>query len=324
LLSIEVFSLVCAFGILTNGLSVVVLLNKSFQRTFNHRLYKQMYYYSLVNLSICLIFLFRLTIRCIDEVTSFCIRSLIINNFFRCFMLFLTNYFGNVLKTCSNYIHVFISLERYILSSESKALFLKRFTKTSLKKIFTLLFLFSSTINLVKLFEFDFKIYYSLLKFPLIFQEYFDFKYLYVYFHLFNIFFSNFLTIFLEVLVDLLLINFTQRALYKQNKLIANSKIKLDQNNKKEKKIKIMAITSGFSLMLFHSPDLFVSIFMSLSNQLSEQLYIKSYNNTFFYLTSLSEIVYFTSYSFHLFFFVVFNHNFYLSFKQLFNIEKRK
>ncbi len=320
LLSIYIFPTVCLTGCLLNILNILTLKNIIFSKLFKKRMYQQMLFNSILNVIICTVYLFRLTIKCIDPIGSFCIESLLTLKFFRYSVLILTNYFGNVLKTFANLIHISIALDRYILSSNTHSRFFKRFHDLSLRKIFSIQLLFSCLMNINNIFEYKFDLSYSNFAYPAIYAEFFNLKRFYGSFNLLSIFLSQFFVFFFQTLIDLYLMTFIQKTirLSNQNVILFLSNSKYSSYEKSKRNIKLMIIISGLLLLIFHSPDMLISIYMGI-------FFKKIYGNYFNYfellshmLINIAEIIYFMNYSFNFMLYYYFNRNFRLSFKNLF------
>ena len=327
-IAIVLTPLVCVMGIFFNILNIIILKNKRFKKDLQNRMYKQMVLNSYINLLICLIYHTRLTIKCIDPIGRYCLVSIVTYKFYRYFFLIMVNYFGNVLKTCSNLIQISISLDRFILSTDTKSKFLLKFIKIDLKIFFILIFIFSSLLNLVKLFEYDYELDYTQLKYPLIFIKYFNFSYFYSYLNILNIFISDFCLIIIQLIIDVSLLKFV-RSTWK-NKLILldikeNQKQKI--NHKIEKNIRLMILMNGFCLLLLHSPEFIISIYMASTDYYLYDLIpvnVRNFDIFTFILNDVADIVYLLGYSINFFFFYNFNIFFRRSLNSFFSMSFKK
>jgi len=157
-LSILVFPIVCVFGCSLNILNILVLSNKKYKKQMQQPMYKLMLRGSFINFLVCLIYLFRLTIKCIDPINSYCPISLITNKTFRYSFLTLVNYFGNVLKTVSNLIQIPISIDRIRLSTQARFALLQVNSQIKMKYMMLLFFVFSFAVNFIKIFQYDYNL----------------------------------------------------------------------------------------------------------------------------------------------------------------------
>jgi hypothetical protein len=267
ILSIFILPLVCFLGIFFNILCIVVLSNKDFMKAYKDRMYKQMLVYSIVNFFVCIIYFLRLTIKCIDPITSFCPVSILTNKSLRTLLLIIVFYIGSAFKTWSNLIQISIAFDRFILSTDSKRTLFKKFSKISLKWLFLFFLLFSLIINFVNLYEYDFNIYFQSIEFPKIDHKFFDFNNFYSYWNIINITFSNFLILFIQSILDVGLFFFIRQSIKKKNAILLKAKANqnkstIDAKNR-EKKIKLMIICNGLNFFILHSPDFIISVFMA-------------------------------------------------------------
>jgi hypothetical protein len=151
------------------------------------------------------------------------------------------------------------------------------------------------------------------------------------------------------LIIDIALLSFVKNSIRKKNKLLKGNKpekksIMSKDGGNYEKRIKIMIILNGLIQSVFHSPDLFVAIFMATTdsnlyksfdragiNQARLDLnFIETHtvtqyweNNSLFInlLSILSDIIYISSYSFNFFLYYNFNALFQKSFKSLFLLK---
>jgi len=314
-LSIIAFPTVCSLGIIFNLLNIIVLKNAKFSKSFNARMYQQMVIKSTINLIICIIFLLRLTIKCIDPISSFCFVSFVNNRLLRHFMLTLAYFVGNSLKTCSNLVHISFVLDRLVLISEKKLDFLKKFSLIDYKLLFLIELVFSFLINSIKIYQFEYDPITSFSLYPRIFTEYFDFKYVYAYFNILCIFITDFLVIILQLYFDFALIVFVKETIVNKKSLISHGFHQRSKNEKLERNTKLMVALSGICLFIFHSPDLCISVFMAFTYKRNRGSYYDYQNLFSFLLINISEVIYFISYMLDFFIYYFFNNVFRLSFK---------
>jgi hypothetical protein len=320
--SIVLFPIICSFGFVLNLLSIFTLMNKKFQKSFKDRMYKQMLLNSILNLFICFIHLFRITIKCIDPLSSFCIINLLTNKYYRIFVIILTNYIGNVLRTCSNFLHITVTLDRFIKSTDFKCDVFKKYTTSSLKLIYSLLLSSSLLLNSVRLFQFDYNLSFDNFLYPIISKDYFNMKYVVAYLNILNVILSKCAFIFIQIIIDIFLLFFIRKSIRIKIRFVligemsSTNKIR-NQSNKMERSVKLMMIVSSFVLFLTHTPDLLISIYMAMTfRSIVDNVFKESLLFSLFYF-SISENIYFLSYSFNFFFYYFFNNNFRIHFKSL-------
>jgi hypothetical protein len=310
-------------GIIFNFINIMVLSNTNFKKELKDKMFAQMLHGSQMNIFISFIYFLKLMIKCIDPVKSFCIISIISNRTLRFSILLVVNYLGNVLKTCTNLNQISISIDRFVISSDLKNKFLKKMTQIKPTSYFIYSVLFSSTINVVKLFEYDNDMNVNMFKFPSLNPYFFDIAYFYWYLNVLNLFISNIFFSFIQILINVFLLVYVKKSLANKLKLTAandfNKKFKEKRNT--EKKIKMLIIINGFCLFILHMPDLIISFFFIFSKK-NYLLYIQSY--TFFsnIFSDLSDICYIFEYSLNFMIFYFFNNQFKASFKNLIGIKK--
>jgi hypothetical protein len=322
-----VFPIVCLLGSGLNILNVLVLSNKNHKKEMQQRMYELMLVSSVINFLVCFIYLFRLTIKCIDPINNYCPVSLITNKTFRYIFLTLVNYFGNVLKTTSNLLQISIAVDRIQLATQAKFSWLKVHSKTNMKYLMLTFFALSLAINFIKLFQYDYNLDFEFLRYPLISRNYFNFNFWYSYFNFAHIFFNNVCIVFIQVIIDVILLNLIKKSWKKIQAEIRSYSMKhlLMKNEKIERNIRIMIIISGVCLFLLHIPDLVISIYMETTYIIKFQL--KDSTDSFidtrslvlfsFLFNIISDIIYFLGFSLNTLLYYVFNSVFRRSMRDL-------
>jgi hypothetical protein len=328
-ISIVLLPLTCITGILLNLLNIIVLRNRLFLKAFQNRMYKQMLLNSVVNMIICMLYLIKLSIKCIDPINNFCLVFLVTNKIYRYVTLTLVNYIGNALKTFSNLIQLSISLDRFILSTDKRNPFLNTFANMDLVKFLICNFLLSFLLNTVKLFEYDYDIDYTKLKYPIIQENFYNFTFIYSYLNIFNILISNLGLILIQFFIDIYLFRFVKKSM-RHKELLITDKNNLKKNNSKhntnnlksERNIKLMIITNSMCSLVLHSPDLLISIYMATAYFYADSVlfYVENFDLFSFILSDLGDVIYLFGYSMNFFFFYYFNGYFRKSLKNLFKI----
>jgi len=330
--SIVLFPIICFLGILLNGLNVLVLANKAYKKEMKEKMYEQMKYSSLINLIICLIYLFRISIRCIDPVGYFCPIEAITNRTYRYMILTLINYFGNVFKTCSNILHILIAFHRFALSSKMKSSLTGSILKLNILTLFCYSFAFSCLLNCIKIFQFNYEFnYFVPFQFPTLFRNYFSFGHVYAYLNMLNIILCDFAYLLLQLIFDLKLLLFVQFSMSSKRLMISNQlNKKYSAEHSTEKKIKFMIILNGLFLFLIHSPNFVISIYsttiyghnmdMAGPDQVDEKgLFLFG-----FLYTDICDCIYFLGYLSDFAFYFYFNKVFRRSLRDLFTPKFKK
>jgi hypothetical protein len=265
-LSVIVFPIICILGSALNLLNMLVLSNKNYKKLMQQRMYELMFANSFINFLVCLIYLFRLAIKCIDPINNYCAMSLITNKALRYIFLTLVNYIGNLLKTLSNLIQISISIDRIQLSTQTNFGWLRKHSKIKMKYLMLVFFAFSSVINFIKVFQYDYDLDYEFLRYPVIARNYFNTQFWYSYFNFAHIFLNNVCIVFIQVIIDLVLFNSVKQSWRKIQQQLNN------KNEKVERNIIVMIITTGVCLFVLHTPDLIISIYMATTYLIELQL----------------------------------------------------
>jgi len=325
ILSIYLLPTLCFLGFATNVLNIIVLNNRHFKKEMKNRMFKQMLMGSYVNLLICLIHLFGLTTKCMYTTENVCITSLVYGKVFRYIALTVYVFFGSALKTCSKILQILIAFDRFMLSTDSKNPLLLKLSRINLRTCLIASLIFSLLINSVKLFQYKYEIVddrENQLNFPLIFQYFFDFYFIYSYFNILNILINNLCLFILQLIIDFSLLFFIRESIKNKIKIL-NSKNdnKQNVNIRAERSLKMMIIINGFITFLLHSPDLIISITVAMSfNGLEYKQTMLDFFS--FVLNNISDICYILSYSINFFLYYFFNSCFRMSFKNIFFRKK--
>ena len=128
------FPIVSVLGFLLNLLAILVLTNKrnKAEKLFDLKIFKYILINAAFNCLECFLVTFRLLNECMGVNSIYCstVRYNIAVKYFR---IIVTGYVSEVLKTCSIFMSLFFSLERYIQTSKTESRFLKRFADINLK-----------------------------------------------------------------------------------------------------------------------------------------------------------------------------------------------
>jgi hypothetical protein len=323
--SIIAFPIVCMMGFALNLINFLVLSNKSFRKLHKDRMYNQMLLYSIINFMVCFIHSLKITIKCIDPIDNFCIISFVTNRYYRYFVSILINYFGNVLKTCSNFTQLFITIDRFILSTSMiKNGFMKKCHNIKVSTFFLATFSLSLILNIVYLFEFEINLNFYNLTFPTLQINYFNFKFAYTYLNIISIFIRSFFLFIVQIVIDVFLLCFVRKTLSKKKNLISNHKQVQQANQNIERNIKLMIIFNGLLLFLLQIPDLILSIilnyiyFFDIKPIPIHKITVDYDQNSTTFLNDLIETIYFLGYSLHFFSFYLFNKYFRKQFHKIF------
>ncbi len=322
---IEVFlrPLLCLLGLITNLLILRILHAKSKTKNFKSPMYRHMTFNSLFNLFYCFLNMITLINICVFDKSSFC--SLVYKrDTSQYFKIYGIHWLGNSLKFCSNFSFITTSISRCISSTISSASSkLQHFNEQmNVKLYYFIMFSFSLSLNLFKLFEFKVNEMYSSgydKMFP--FNAY-DIKYceqptfsdiesfwfkceLFWTLDVINISINNVLVLFISLLVDALMIRFSSKLI--ENKKAINCP-HLSEAIKYKTNLNKMILINGCLFFVSHVPDFVTTLLLIVYKQrLAEFCY------SFFSCSELVEMAqafHLLSISLNFFIFKHFDHNF--------------
>jgi hypothetical protein len=319
-LSIILIPSISIFAICTNLLNILVLSNRNFKE-LKKRLFRKMLISSYINVIICLVQIFGISIKCIDPLSYYCMFLFIANKKTRYAGLVIYIYLGNVLRTCSKLFQISIAFDRFVLSTDSKKRNLQKIVKIQVKSLLIFTLFTSSFLNLIKIFEYEFDLQetvYEQFKFPFIFKYYFNLNFFYSYLNLLNIIVNNICLFLIQFYLDVSLLWFVHKSIKNKEKLFKNKRnFQKDKKCVTEKKIKIMIVLNGFFMFVLHIPDLFISIGLAFSFKGFEfqQNLLDYFTHV---LNNISDLCYILSLSLNFFVFFFFNNFFRKSFHNIF------
>ena len=162
--------IVCIAGFLSNLVSVLILTNQVNKKELfgDNRIFKFMLMNSVFNMIECFLSIFSLASECLGPNSIFC-SSLMNETWVAYFRIYVVNYFGECMKTCSILTSIAFSLERYIATSADakKSKFLQKFSKMNLNYFCLVILIVGMLTSFCKIFEFSTSDhYYSSLEYP--------------------------------------------------------------------------------------------------------------------------------------------------------------
>jgi hypothetical protein len=152
----------CFIGIIHNGLTILVITNKSKKKEFHELMYKHIIINAVFNIIYCLIMIFKLINTCIFYGPSVFCSSVYQEIWAQNLKIVLIHFLGNAAKFCSNFSYLIFSASRLLLIETQKE---RNRIEKSRKKIFflyiLLLILISLILSLFKLFQYENKFSYK-------------------------------------------------------------------------------------------------------------------------------------------------------------------
>jgi hypothetical protein len=323
------FPLIGLFGLILNTLNMLVLTNKK-KALIKNRQYKFMLANSSIACLACFLNMFQFSVRCSLPNGRFCIET-DSGSFVRYFHWIFLNYFNSILKMAGDFVHVFVTLDRYLLSknklnkncANSKSMnIIATYKQINLKKLFTLIGLTCLALNCLKLLQYKVNSNYGVdsIVYPLIRENFYDNPILYWLNLLVYSFLENFSVLTLILIVDIKMIHFLKQSINAKVKLLQSSQKSYkiaNLNFKCHKKYTRFVIINASSYLMFHSLE-FIFTLMFLNISYNHKVY---YSINFDYKhrpTTLDYMMYLTmaeltrliSYLSYFFLYIFFNKNF--------------
>ena len=275
---IEVFlkPFLCLTGIVTNSLTIGVLKNKLKKASFAKSMYSHMLANAVFNLIFCIVSCFSLMNVCIYPKTAFCSRIYkeALSQYFK---IYVVEFFGEAVCFCCNFSFFTFSVSRFIVSTSNSGKcrnMLKKLEKIKVFHLYGFVFGIGILLNMFKIVEYKKNEKYSTadINFPfnaydivycenrLLFSSTFVFRCkIFPILNLINSVLNNIVYLFVSLVVDVLLINFTNKNLERKKKL-TKQKEKLDEAVKLKEKVNEMIITNGSLYFVSHFPQFLVTL----------------------------------------------------------------
>jgi len=333
----------CVIGLITNLLTLKVIRNRKFAKNFSNSMYKHIGVNALLNVLYCLIFLFSLMNICIYPKSSLC-SSVSRTEFAQYFYIYVILFLGNQLRICCNVSYIFISLSRFALSATSTKNRLRRLIeKQNTTRFYAVLFILALCFSSFLLFE---------NKVNRLFQEYngsdvmnlninnaYDVKFcennrsaligdsmdfiltpsfymhceIFKWLNLVNNILNNGLFLIVSVCVDIFMVRYSNRVIEKKKSLQCPH---LSEAISYKTKLNQMIITNGTLYFFSHFPEfMFTLVYHFAKSDSFINFCFILYDCTS--LIEMSQTFHFISVGFQFFIFVLFDHNFRRSLKDL-------
>nr|QVK46004.1 G protein-coupled receptor [Proales similis] len=282
--------IICILGVLLNFINIIILriMGNSKRglagpvKTDNRPMYAFFRFHSFCSLFTCGLFAGQMLIECIAPFTKFCF-SLFTSDSDRLYYLLGLNYFGNVLKTCSNITIISFSLHRYLLNNQKlNNPLVKRFKSISPSRMMSYVFALACFWASIRIFineritlsqfvqQKDFLYLQSV---AMTFDSKVRDSFLNL-IYITNIFFNDVLAIIINLYIDYKLLKFSEKAKQELKIKLAKNKPQIKNENEPKKKTKNektdeegnsrlskMIIVNGFVTFLLRFPDLTISMF---------------------------------------------------------------
>ena len=264
-------------------LKVLRLKPENKQLILEQKMYSYLKFNIGFNIAIIVRSLLSLMSDCIENNSIFCseIRT---SSFVQYFYIYIVNYFGSVLRFCSNMSLLFFSMDRYFFNKIKKNRFIDYFNKIELKVFLKFILLTSCIFNVSKIFKYHVveekhESSYLYDPSPSYYESYPDVKRFFdqsldlwvsvsdVLIELFN----DVIIFFLNLLIDILLLRKVKKILTQKKNLLYKSFAIKSQRN-----LYLMIIFNSLLNLMFRIPDLLASVCSLLD------IYFKNYQ-TFTY-----------------------------------------
>ena len=153
---IVLFPFVSVTGLVLNILVILVISSKTNQKMHfkGNRIYTYIQLNSVFNAIECLISSLTLMNECLGANSIYC-SSIEQNYFVQLFKIAVVEYVGEVMKTCSIFMMLAFSIERYIQVSESKRALALKFQQVKASRLTAVVVCLSSALSVCKVFEYS-------------------------------------------------------------------------------------------------------------------------------------------------------------------------
>lgn len=324
------FPIVTVIGAITNLLIIFVIYNKRNESTLNEnrRLFTYLAVNSAFNAIECILSSFRLMSECLGTNSLYC--STIMNmESTQKFKIFVVEYFGEVMKTCSVITMLLFSLERYRLTKGKKNRLLDALANVRSRNVFISLVSFAFLTCLNKLNEYDaYFFYFDQNEYPtlVIFRQ-MGWNVFFTVTYLIHYIFNDFLALLVNTLVDIWLVNCVKANLRQKKKFNLNlldkshgrnkqAQLKLEEIIQTEKNTNQLILYSLLTYVFCRLPELI--LYMYFVNPTLKIDYLVAFGPT---LVNIIQYMYVLSYVTNLFFYIKFNKPFRIAFYNIFGNE---
>ena len=311
-------------GMIFSLLVIVTLSNKNYKKNFKAKMFDSILINAVINLIACFIYSFQIIAKCIEPEGIYCpiIRRSVVTQYM---FVIVVNYFGSVLKLCSNLTSILIAFNRFMMATESKNRILNKMNNFSNLTVIIIVLTISLSLSAIKLFQYkvnnpliyeDLLYVYSDIQYPFPNVDFLNTKHIYIYLNSAYHFICSILTPIIILIFDIKLILFVKISIRKKSKLIKGAK------NNLEIRTTLMVIFTCCVFLVTNSFEFVFSIMNILSNIYDRDLFKASIFRCdeihSFFCGFLREdfalLFYFSSYSLFFFLFYKFNAKFKESF----------
>ena len=336
IIQVIIQSLLCAVGIFTNTITIIVITNLD-PKLLDNPMYKHIRINSIFNIVYCFLGITSLMGVCIYEISSFCssLAKFVITQYYQ---IYFDHFFKNVVRLCSNISYIALSLSRFLSTTKTSETFkvFKKFSQTRVKFFYLIILSISIILSMHMPFEWKVNKHHNNLDKGSPFdaydinhcqEEFVDSKSsavkcnLFAVLNMINNVVNNIAFLFLSVFIDICLIKFSNDNLMRKLALFTDVNV-INEAKKFKKRINKMIISFGILYFLSHVMEFTVAVlFLVFSRQLKDFCYYSFYCNE---VIELVQTFNFLSVSLQFFFFKRFDRNFSHTFNQIFKMNELK
>ena len=256
----------CILGIITNILTILILLKKDQKPSKDDCMNNHIFYNSVFNLIYCITTLMKLINECVFELSPFCssVYQLHSTQYFKIVFIY---FFGNAIKLCCNLSYTSFALSRFSLSANKKDGLFKKFEDLNLRRYYIFVFLVFLSFSVFNFFEYQInEIYNSFKSFP---TEKYDIDNCdnnWFYCKLFRIIntindvLKDIVFLLINLIIDLFLLKISKSNLANKIKLTQDPK-KIQLAIKSNKRISHLVLVNGVVFVISYFPEFILRIF---------------------------------------------------------------
>ncbi|CAF0952054.1 unnamed protein product [Brachionus calyciflorus] len=238
--------ILCIICISLNIINIKIIFDNKMNKI---KMYKFILIGSIIDILICVFYLLETTSECVQAYGIFC--SWIQKSLFSQYLKLIgVNFFGNILKMCSNYFSIAFSIDRYLINSKVKNKFFNYLNRITINKILLIILSVSILLNINKIYDYKIEKFDGVEESESEVNEYQIYPHLNIDLFKENLFFlltfffnpgiNDLICVFLIILIDILLIKIVRVNL--KNKLAFGGITDSNKNRKSAKMTEISKI----------------------------------------------------------------------------------
>ena len=260
----------CAMGLITNLLTILVITNKCRRKDFSDQMYKLILLNSVFNIAYCAIMTLKLLNECLFYTSTVFCSKYYQTNASQYFKIVVVMFLGNVCKTCSSLTYMAFSLSRFNLVGETNSRFFRAYHRQTLGTFLLVCVTFSCLLSGYTLFQYRLNTLHAPRNsFPIQIHEQSWCEYwrqhptachFFTTLRLVDTVVRGIVLFALNLLIDISLF-VVYRGEIKQKKRLAS--VRTDELDKKRNKLARMIIISGVCYFVSHFPEFLTTVYLT-------------------------------------------------------------